>query len=162
MTGDNWVWDNPDISDEEKIIRRIPMNPEHTTFDAELGIRRPSPGAFRRAAGEGTSVHRSTVLVELNRPIGSLYDSNRYSAVQFPVKTVREAGAGVLDTEPSIEEEPDSDLRAAHAEIRPPERARNRSFWSGVVDSLIRASEWVEQTGRPAEASTSSVQAPDS
>ena len=160
MTGDNWVWDNADISDEETIIRRVPMNPEHTTFDAELGITRPSPGAFRRAAAEGTSVHRVAVLDELGRSINSLYDPSKYSAVRFPVRAAREAGAGVLETEPTIEDEPDSDLRAAHAEIRPPEKPRNRPFWSGVVDSLIRASEWVEQTGRHAGSSASSVEAP--
>ena len=145
MSETAWEMDDPQIPDSEDLYRRIPKNPDHRTFNAEEGTWVPSAGAFRRLKGEGMSVHMGSILEERGRATDSLYEASRYAAVRFPVGAVRRAGAGVLATTPTLEEEPDEDLRAAHAEARPPTYERNRALWSEVVNEIIQASEWVDQ-----------------
>lgn len=145
MTEQLWVWDDPHILDDEMLFRRVPMKPSHATFDALRGVWVPSPGAFQRNANEGMSVHMLRVLDARRRDPHTLYDPTRYGAVRFPASAVRSAGAGVLATTPTMDEEPDEDLRAAHAEVRPPRAVKDRPFWSQVQNRIIRASVWIGQ-----------------
>lgn len=145
MTRDNWVYNDPEIADGEQLLRRVPKNPNHATFDPETGEWRPSAGAFQRNANEGMSVHVVSVLNSWKRADHSAYDPARYGAVRFPAAVVREAEAGVLRTLPTEEQEPDEVLRDAHAEVRPPTPQKDRAFWSGVRDKMIKSSVWVEQ-----------------
>lgn len=145
VSEDEWAWNDPQIPDDEVIFRRVRMNPDHRTFDPEKGQWVPSAGAFRRMEGEGMSAHMNSVLESKGRAGHSLYDPERYGAVRFPVEVVRSAGAGVVQTLPSVEEEPDQDLREAHVEARPPTWALDKRFWSKVRAQMIKASVWVEQ-----------------
>lgn len=147
MSETPWVYDDPDVPDDEVLYRRIPLKPSHCTFDAERGKWVPSVGAFQRGnPGEGMSVHAETVLEGCGRDCRSLYNPVSYAAVRFHASVPRIQGAGVLSTLPSEAEEPDADLRAAHAEVRPPTFGRDRPFWSRVRDAMIRASVWVQQS----------------
>lgn len=145
MSDDEWVMDDPQISDDELLYRRIPLKPDHCTFDPERGRWVPQPAAFRRDPGEGMSVHMDSVLNELSRQPHTLYDPESYGAVRFPAGVVRSAGAGVLRTPATVEDEADGDLREAHAEARPPTSARDRAFWSQVRHRIIGACDWVVQ-----------------
>lgn len=156
MSEDEWVWNDPQIPDDEVLYRRVPTKPSHATFDALRGRWVPHAGAFQREAREGMSVHLDGTLEARGRARHTLYDPERYGAVGFPVAVVRAANAGVLLTTPTVEEEPDEDLRAAHAEVRPPEPKKDRPFWSNVRNQMIQASVWVEQ-GASRSASEESV-----
>lgn len=146
MSDDEWVWNDPQIPDGELLFRRVPTKPSHATFDALRGVWVPHAGAFQRDANEGMSVHLDGTLEERGRARHTLYDPERYGAVRFPVAVVRAANAGVLPTTPTVAEEPDEELRAAHAEVRPPHANKDRPFWSGVRDGMIKASVWVQQS----------------
>lgn len=146
MSEDEWVMDNPQTPDDEVLFRRVPTKPSHATFDALRGVWVPHAGAFRRDEGEGMSVHMDSILESQGRARHTLYDPARYGAVRFPVGIVRAEGAGVVQTTPTVEEEPDEDLRAAHAEARPPTFKQEKSFWSNVRNQMIKASVWVAQT----------------
>lgn len=146
MSDVEWVMDDSQIPDDEMIFRRVPMQPSHATFDALRGVWVPHAGAFRRSAGEGVSVHMDSILESRGRARHTLYDRERHGAVRFPVGVVRAAGAGVIQTTPTVEEEPDEDLCAAHAEARPPTFEQNKKLWSSVRDQMIKASVWVVQS----------------
>ena len=145
MSDDEWVWNDPQIPDGELLFRRVPTKPSHATFDALRGVWVPHAGAFQRDANEGMSVHMEGTLEERGRARHTLYDPERYGAVRFPAAVVRAANAGVLPTTPTVEEEPDEDLRAAHAEARPHDAKKDKPFWSKVRNEMIQASVWVEQ-----------------
>lgn len=145
MSEEEWVWNDPQIPDGEVLFRRVPTKPSHATFDALRGVWVPHAGAFQRDVNEGMSVHLDSILEARDRPRHTLYDPTRYGAVRFPAQVVRAAGAGVLPTTPTIEEEPDEDLRAAHSEARPPRPERDKQFWSTVRNEMIKASVWVDQ-----------------
>lgn len=145
MSEEDWVWDDPQIPDGEVLFRRVPMKPSHATFDALRGVWVPHAGAFQRDANEGMSVHMDSILEARGRARHTLYDSAKYGAVSFPARVVRAAEAGVLATTPTHEQESNEDLRAAHAEARPPRPEKDRPFWSKVRNEMIKASVWVDQ-----------------
>lgn len=146
MSEESWVFDDPAIPDDESLYRRVRTIPDHRTFDAERNTWVPSAAAFRRFKGEGMSVHRETVLEVCGRHTSSLYNPDKYEAYRFKAVIPRAHGAGVLGTPATEEHEPDSDLRAAHAEVRPPTHAEDRRFWSRIRHAMIQACEWVPQT----------------
>lgn len=145
VSDEAWDTDDPQLTDSELLFRRVLKRPDHRTYDPELRTFVPSPAAFQRNANEGMSVHMDGVLEKLERSRHTLYNSEKYGAVCFEVGVVRRAGAGVLPTIATVEDEPDKDLREAHAEVRPPMKAKDRAYWSGVRDKIIKSSIWVVQ-----------------
>lgn len=144
MSDSTWDFDDEAVDDREILYRRIPKNPDHRTYDAEKGTWVPSPGALRRVKGEGMSVHCHGTLSERGRDVATLYDPKKYGSICFTAVRPRSEGAGVLNTRPTITQEPDEDLRAAHAEVRPPAPELDRPFWSRIVSQIVQHACWVQ------------------
>jgi len=144
MTVQPWEFDDGSIADSELLYRRIPKRPDHRTFDPERECWVPSTAALRRDANQGMSVHLDTVVRTRRRDPQTLYDSTKYGSIAFPAGLPRCEGAGVLPTTPTAEEEPDPDLRAAHAEVRPSQPQKDRAAWSRVTNVILLRATWVQ------------------
>ncbi|WDF33718.1 hypothetical protein PTW37_01955 [Arthrobacter agilis] len=137
-----WPYNDPSIADEDKLYRRMPHQPGCRTYDAMTDRWVPHPGGLRRLDHEGMSTHLHSILEERQRDCASLYNGEKYGSIRFPVAVPRSAGAGVLPTAAPQEEDPD--LKAAHAEVRPPSAELDKRFWKGVVNMIAREAEWVQ------------------
>lgn len=137
-----WEYDDPSIDDAEILYRRVPKVPDCRTKDPLTGVYRLNPGGLRRDPDEGMSTHLESVLLARKRDPLTLYDGSTCGSVKFEAEVPRRVGAGVLATE--AENEIDEDRAAAHAEVRPPQRAKDRSFWKGVVNEIADAAQWVQ------------------
>lgn len=162
---DEIAWDYNDacISDDEELLRRIPWKATFLVFDAQPGSWVPSAAAFRRAAGEGLSVHRRCVLERHGRKPEQIYDLDSYGSVGFLAQVPREVGGGVIyaPASPDLEENPD--LRAAHAEVRPPTPEERKPEWSLIRNNIIAACRVISTPERsPDRSSPSSVRLPPS
>lgn len=143
MTEPDWLFDDPAVSDDEELLRRIPWVPDHVGFDPQTGERFPTIAAFQRRAGEGMSVHLVSVVESNGREACNAYDIERFGTVAFPVRVPREVGAGVIAASAPEDVEPDPVLRAAHAEVRPPTFEHVRQDWSLIRDTIVRSCRWV-------------------
>jgi hypothetical protein len=136
----DWVYNDPSISDDELMYRRVPNNDDFWTYDPVRRTHRVNPKAFQREPNQGCSVHLDSVLRQRNRAPDTIYPAIT-GIVQITVSVPRKDKAGVLQTfDP---DEPDPDLAAAHAEIRPPQPQRDRLFWRPISNALAASSVWV-------------------
>jgi hypothetical protein len=140
-----WQYDDPGIDDQDRLFRRVPKVPGCQTYDPSTETYAVSPGGLRRESNDGMSSHLQSVIELRGRDAFSLYNEEKYSSIRFGVAVPRGAGAGVLPT--PAPEEPDEDLRAAHAEVRPPMPEYNKVFWKNVANVIAESSEWVQGPG---------------
>lgn len=144
MSEADWLCDDPEVPDEEELLRRIPWVPDHVGFDAQTGSYFPHPAAFRRGnPGEGMSVHMLSVIEGRGRAATDVHDSERFGTVAFLAGVPRTVGGGVVAIPATEDDEFDPVLREAHAEVRPPTYVRNRGEWSLICDTIIDACRWV-------------------
>lgn len=136
-----WAYNDPSIDDKDTLYRRVPRNPDCRVWDPVEGVYRVNAGGLRRNAGEGMSTHLDSILGSRGRRPDTLY-SGTCGSVRFLVEVPRRVNAGVLLT--AAPDEPDEDLAAAHAEVRPPFIERDRVHWRNVVNEIAHAAEWVQ------------------
>jgi hypothetical protein len=149
MSDADWHYDDQEVSDDEELLRRIPWNPQLVMLDAQTGRYVLTPGALRRNAGEGMSVHLISAIEACGSDPATIHDPDRYGAVAFAARIPRSEGAGVIAAPATEEDEPHPVLRAAHAEVRPPTYQRNKREWSLVADTIIGACRWVSALDHP-------------
>lgn len=145
MMSAEWIFEDEIVADSEVLLRRIPKVPGHATLNAGTGRWTLHAGAFQRSAFEGMSVHRVLVVEEKGRAPECLYDSSRYISLGFRAGVPRSLEAGVVQTIPSENEEPDEVLREAHAEVRPREGPKDRTLWSLIIHEIQQAG-WLVQS----------------
>ena len=155
MSDADWHYDDQEVSDDEELLRRIPWNPQLVMLDAQTGRYVLIPGALRRNAGEGMSVHLISVIEACESDPATVHDPNRFGAVAFHAAAPRSVGAGVIAAPATEEDEPDPILRAAHAEVRPPTYERNKREWSKIAEKIISECRWVSEVDRPPAGKTS-------
>ncbi|RRD45303.1 hypothetical protein [Tessaracoccus sp. OH4464_COT-324] len=144
MSEESWFFDDPGVSDDEELLRRIPWVPSHVGFDAQTRERIIHPAALRRGdSGEGMSVHMLSVLTEHGRAADTVYDVKVFGTIAFLAGVPRAVGGGVVAVPASEDVEKDAVLRAAHAEVRPSTFTKNKREWSLIRDTIVRACRWV-------------------
>lgn len=103
---------------------------------------RPQPASFTDNDDRGLSVHSIPVLLSRERDLNSVYDDERFASVQFPVNVPNKSGVPVTWTTPTIDEEPDRDRRAAHADMHI--SSVSKHTWREARNHILGACEWVQ------------------
>jgi hypothetical protein len=132
---EDWVWNDPDISDDSVVYRKVLARPGFLVPDLE-GNRPPSPapGAFK-CDPDGISVYRDELLAKINKEPEDVKKNPDDLIFGVLAQKVRDAGAGVVDT-PDPEDEV---LGEAHASIRYQERSVNKKTERAVREKIIAA-----------------------
>lgn len=136
----DWSYNDESIASSDLLYRRVPGNPNMTTYDPVADQWTVHPGALRRESCEGMSTHLHSILVSRRRPVDSLYPAT-CGTICFEVAVPRRLKAGVLCTD--APEETDEDLAAAHSEVRPAVPERDRVHWKNVVNEIAQAACWI-------------------
>ncbi len=108
---------DPTISDDDSLLRRVPQEPSFVVWDEHTGAERPSTGSFRIDA-DGVSVYLLSALSAFRDPCLAVADIDRDRpgrCIQLTVRSCRDRGMGVVRD--PIDE---ATLGRAHALILPP------------------------------------------
>lgn len=136
-----WQYDSPGLDTADDIYRKILDDPSNgATWDPEDRCWKIHPGAFRRCAYQGASVHVHSILIERKRNPDTIYPT-RYGYVALRVGVPRQHDLGVLLI-PDPDEH-DEVLRAAHAEIRPPSPEKSRRTWKEKINEICLQCRWM-------------------
>lgn len=106
--------DDPTISDDDDLLRRVPQDPNFVVWDEQTGAERPATGSFR-IDDDGVSVYLLSALRDLPDPCMSVADSDPQRpgrCIELSVGACRDRGMGVARD--PVDEPP---LGPAHALI---------------------------------------------
>ncbi|MGW7203908.1 hypothetical protein [Streptomyces sp. NPDC054837] len=135
---DSSTWDDPAISDDEILYRRVPNVPGFLAPDLISGVRKPTRTAFQFDP-DGMSVYRKVLLDEENLGPESVTKKPGQMVFAFIAAVPRRCGVGVVH-------DPVDDPPAgfAHSSIRGEKpRPDSREKRVEVGDALAEASEQV-------------------
>jgi hypothetical protein len=127
-------WNDPNISDEDWIYRRVLNRPDFfTQSDVLTGEPRIGRNAFKFDS-DGMSVYRHGLIVEHRLTLAQIRRNSGYFLYKVAVGTVRKLSAGVVD-------DPDTDdpvIGIAHASVRcelviKPPPAQRRVIQEGLI-----------------------------
>ncbi|HRY11183.1 MAG TPA: hypothetical protein P5544_14545 [Candidatus Nanopelagicales bacterium] len=123
--------DDPTISDDDSVLRRVPQEPNFVVWDEQTGAERPSTGSFR-VDEDGVSVFLLSVLRDLPDPCRSVADADPDRpgrCIELPVGACRDRGMGVARD--PVDEPP---LGTAHALILAPAEMGKRRFQKQLAE----------------------------
>lgn len=90
--------DDPTVSDDDDLLRRVPQSPSFVVRDEASGTERPATGSFRFDK-DGLSVYLLSALTNLGNPCRTVADSileRPGRCIMLPVRTCRAQGMAVI------------------------------------------------------------------
>ena len=145
---DEWVSDDPSLSDDEVIYRRVLKgNPGSfdVTVDRMSGVTCLGKGAFSlndrdKAPPAGCSVHIESLMRVHKIPTGALTSWDKYGVGRFHAADVRRGKGGVVP----FEDPDDEALGKAHALLRTPTPGLPKAEWSDVRSAILENAVYFE------------------
>ncbi len=148
---DTWAWNDPTISDDDSVLRRVPPALTRDVEEGDDGLPLIVPAYFQydyrrefpteHGDHEGLSCNVLSRVLECGGTAEQLH-SEEMGVVNVPVAAIR-PGAGVTyDDDP---EEPDHVRRASHALVRLAERItyrRKHPDWHRVRSDFAEEATW--------------------
>lgn len=117
--------DDPTISDDDDLLRRVPRSPSFVVWDEQTGTERPATGSFR-IDENGVSGYLLSALRAVQDPCRTVADRDSERpgrCIELRVRSCRAWGMGVVRD--PVDEPP---LGFAHALILAPVDAGKRRF----------------------------------
>jgi len=150
-----WTHDDGSISDDERLIRRVPerLYAEATVLDPTTGLKSVSPAMLRYdyaedvgETQEGLSVHFCDALIARDRDPATAYQPPD-ATISFLVRDVRGATpAGGVIRQPDPDE-PDEVLSEAHGLVRLSEQLekphKKHPMWNQFRSALSESASWL-------------------
>lgn len=140
-----WVWDDPNVPDNDEFLRRVPRKPDFAVPDLVTRKMKILPGALQIDPGSGMSVSSSRVLGDEGFDRKNLCNWNTHTVVEFPASAARvDEQAGVIldpvDGHPAGDE-----LGKAHALVRAPVPHPDREMRRNIQATIAARCRWVDE-----------------
>lgn len=132
-------WDDPEISNDEILLRRVPRKPDFAIPDLFTGDIKVKAAALRQDS-DGMSVHRDSLLIYTGASRATIFDWETHTGVEFRASNARETpGVGVCFTPNFIEV-----LGPAHASVRCAGDLP-KSVWNDARAVIAESCVWMQE-----------------
>lgn len=134
----SWVFDDPNIVDDEMLFRRVRRIPDQVLEDPLTGNREPKFGAFKVDDDSGMSIYLERFLASNDLGVRDLYTDGKEHLASFRVAATRGVGWGVV-VEEGNEAHP---RRLAHGLVRAQNPRPTRTMKRELREALIASCSW--------------------